>query len=107
MTNPVRPRSETGRRIWGWFFNTGRHRGHSLHFLSGAGASTIGELTIEASQAELEEVFERKGAGEPDPYPPGVSRDHRADLKQLEPDGANLSTRQFRGLEAKPTQGFH
>jgi len=88
----------------GWFFNAGRHRGQSLHFLSGAGASTIGELTIEVSQAELEEVFERKGAGEPDPYPPGVSGDHRADLKQLEPDGANLSTSQSGGFEPKPAQ---
>ena len=75
-------------------------------FLTGAGASTIGKLAVEVSQAELEDVFEREGAGEPDSYPPGVSRDHRADLKQLEPNGANLSTRQFRGFEAKPAQRF-
>ena len=107
MTNRVRPRIGTNRRDLGWFSNAGRHRGHSLHFLSGAGASTIGEIAVEVSQAGLEEVFEREGAGEPDSYPPGVSGDHGADLKQLEPDGANLSTSQFSGLEAKATQRFH
>ena len=81
-----------------WFFIAGRRRGHGLHFLSGAGASTITVLAVEISQAELEEAFEREGAGEPDSHPPGVSGDHRADLKQLEPDGANLSTGQFRGF---------
>ena len=86
----------------GHFFNVGRHRGHSLHFLTDAGASTIGELAVEVSQAELEEVFERKGAGEPDPYPPGVSRDHRADLKQLEPDGANL--RRANSVDLRPSR---
>jgi len=88
------------------FFNGERHRGHSLHFLSSAGASTLGELTIEVSQAELEEVFERKGAGEPDPHPPGVSGDHRADLEQLEPDRANLRPSQLCGFEAQPTECF-
>ena len=88
----------------GYFFDAGRHRGHGHHFLTGAGASTIGKLAIEVSQAELEEVFEREGAGEPDSYPSGVSGDYRADLKQLEPDSANLSTSQFRGFEAKPAQ---
>ena len=106
MTNRVRPQSETDRRNLGCFFNAGRHRGHSLHFLSSAGASTLGELTIEVSQAELEEVFERKDAGEPDPYPPGVSGDHRADLEQLEPDRANLRPSQLCGFEAQPTQCF-
>ena len=104
MTNRLGPRSETNRGDLGYFFDAGRHRGHGLHFLTGAGASTIGKLAIEVSQAELEEVFEREGAGEPDSYPSGVSGDHRADLKQLEPDSANLSTSQFRGFEAKPAQ---
>jgi hypothetical protein len=104
MTNCLGPRSETNRRDLGYFFNAGRHRGHGLHFFTGAGASTIRELAVKVSQAELEEVFEREGAGEPDSYSPGVSRDHRADLKQLEPDGANLSTSQFRGFEAQPAQ---
>ena len=106
MTNRLRPQSGTNRRVLGDFFEAGRHRGHVLPFLTGAGGSTIGELAVEVVQAELEEVFEREGAGEPDSYPPSVSRDHRADLKQLEPDGANLSTSQFRGFEAKPAQGF-
>ena len=106
MTNRVRPRSETDRRNLGWFFNAGRHHGRSLHFLTGAGASTHAELTIEVSQAELEELFEREGAGEPDSHPPGVAGDHRADLEQLESDSANLSMSQFSGFEAKPTQGF-
>ena len=106
MTNRLGPRSETNRGDLGYFFDAGRHRGHGLHSLAGAGASTIGELAVEVSQAELEEVFEREGAGEPDSYPPGVSRDHRTDLKQLEPDGTNLSTSQFRGFETKPAQRF-
>ena len=104
MTNRLGPRGETNMEDLGYFFDAGRHRGHGLHCLIGAGASTIGKLAVEVSQAELEKVFERKGAREPDSYPPGVSGDHRADLKQLEPDGANLSTSQFRGFEAKPAQ---
>src|SRR5215469_10557985 len=104
MTNRLRPQGETKRRVLGGFFEAGGHRGHVLHFLKGAGDSTIAELAVEVGQAELEEVLEREGAGEPDSYSPGVSRDHRADLKQLEPDGANLSTSQFRGFEAKPAQ---
>ena len=106
MTNRLGQQSETNRRVLRDFFEAGRHRGHVLHFLTGAGGSTVGELAVEVIQAELEEVFERESAGEPDSNPPGVSRDHRADLKQLEPDGANLSTSQFRGFEAKPTQRF-
>ena len=106
MSNRLGPRSETNRRDLGYFFDAVRHRGHGLHFLTGAGASTIEKLAVEVSQAELEELFEREGAGEPDSYPPGVSRDYRTDLKQLEPDGAHLSTSQFRGFEAKPAQCF-
>jgi hypothetical protein len=98
------PWSETNRGDLGYFSIAGRHRRHGLHSLTGAGASTIGGLAVEVSQAELEEVFERKGAGEPDSHPPGVSGDHRANLKQLEADSANLSTNQFRGFEAQPAQ---
>ncbi len=54
MTDRVQPRSETDKEELGWFFSAGRHRGHSLHFLTGAGASTNTELTIEVGQAELE-----------------------------------------------------
>jgi len=106
MTNRLRRRARLIEGFWGDFFEAGRHRGHVLHFLKGAGGSTIRELAVEIGQAELEEVLEREGAGEPDSYSPSVSRDHRADLKQLEPDGANLSTSQFRGFEAKPAQRF-
>jgi len=81
MTNRLGPQSETNRRDLGYFFDAGRHRGHGLHFLTGAGASTIGKLAVEVSQAELEEVFEREGAGETDSHPPSVSRDYGADLK--------------------------
>jgi hypothetical protein len=106
MTNWVRSLSETNRRDLGWSFDAGRHRGHGLHCLAGAGASTVAVLAIETSQAELEEVLKREGAGEPDSHSPGISGDHRADLQQLEPDGAHLSTSQFRRFEAKPTQCF-
>jgi hypothetical protein len=99
----IRHRRSRAQKL-GYFFDTGRHRGHGLHFLTGAGASTFGVLTVEVGQAELEGFFEREGAGEPDSYSPGVSGDHRADLKQLEPDGVHLSTSQFRGFEAKPAQ---
>ena len=75
-------------------------------FFNRCRGSTIAKLAVEVSQAELEELFEREGAGEPDSYPPGVSRDHCADLKQPEPDGANLSTSQFRRFETKPAQRF-
>src|SRR6516162_4646885 len=68
----LKPQSETNRRVLGDFFEAGRHRGHVLPFLTGAGGSTIGELAVEVVQAELEEVFEREGAGEPDSYPPSV-----------------------------------
>jgi hypothetical protein len=79
----------------------------AFRFLAGAGASTTAELAVEASQAEFEELLEREGAGKPDSHPPSVSRDHRTDLKEFEPDGANLSTSQFSGLEAKPAQRFN
>ena len=75
-------------------------------YFPGAGVSTAAVLTVEVSQARLEEPLEGKGAGEPNSHAPGVSCDHRADLEQLEPDGTNLGASQLGGLEALTTQGF-
>jgi hypothetical protein len=70
-----------------------RRRGHGLHYLTGAGASTTGHLTVEAIQTELKERFEWEGAGEPDSHPSAIACDDCTDLEQFEPDGANLGTR--------------
>jgi hypothetical protein len=37
--------------------------------LTGAGASTLGKLTVKTSQTVAEEFFEWEGAGEPDSHP--------------------------------------
>src|ERR1700719_1282027 len=93
MTNCVRPRSQTNRTIWGGFSTPEDTAGTASIFSRVPGPAPGGELAVKTSQAKLEDIFKREGAGEPNSHPPGVSGDHRADRKQLEPDRAHLSAR--------------
>jgi DeoR/GlpR family transcriptional regulator of sugar metabolism len=54
MTDRLGPWSETIRRDLGYFSSAGRHRRHGLHFLTDAGASTMGKLAVEIDPADFQ-----------------------------------------------------